>query len=132
MQKKYNIIHVCEFLGMLSLRIGLSLVLEGVVFHYIWLKYLFETVTVYSDVFYFEHFCLKIQNWVSKKKIKKGQPLFSNILGWSEKGKQTFFFLGLITSLYRTDSVGSYAVRTNETVYPLATSQQKQFYCLWY
>ena len=29
-QKKYNIIHVCAFLGMQSLRIGLILVLEGV------------------------------------------------------------------------------------------------------
>ena len=35
MQEKYNIIHVCEFLGMQSLRISLILVLEGFVFHYI-------------------------------------------------------------------------------------------------
>ena len=50
MQEKYNIFHVCEFLGMQSLRIGLILVLEGVIFHYIWLKYLFGTVTIYSDI----------------------------------------------------------------------------------
>ena len=67
MQKKYNIIHVYEFLGMQSLRIGLILVLEGVVFHFIWLKYLLGTVITCSDI-YFEHFCLKIQNEVSKKK----------------------------------------------------------------
>ena len=61
MQKKYNVIHVCEFLGMQSIRIGLILVLEGAVFHYIWLKYLFGTVSN-IPTFYFEHFCLKLQN----------------------------------------------------------------------
>ena len=41
----------------------------------------------------FQHFCLKIQNWVSKnKKTKtKKRPLFSDILSRSEKGKQAFF-----------------------------------------
>ena len=33
-----------------------------------------------------------MQNWVSKKKKKKSRPLFSDILGRSEKGKQTSFF----------------------------------------
>ena len=36
-----------------------------------------------------------MQNWESKKK-KKSWPLFSDFLSWSEKGKQTSFFLGLI------------------------------------
>ena len=39
----------------------------------------------------FEQFCLKMQNWISKKKKKATQ-----ILGRSEKGKQTFSFSGLI------------------------------------
>ena len=47
-----NIIHVCVFLGMQNLRIGLILVLEGIVFHYIWLKYLFGTVTIHSDILF--------------------------------------------------------------------------------
>ena len=62
MQKKYNIIHVCEFLGMQSLRIGLILVLEGVVFHYIQLKSAFWGQLLYILTFYFKHFCMKIQN----------------------------------------------------------------------
>ena len=33
-----------------------------------------------------------MQNWESKKKKKKSWPVFSNILGQSEKGKQTSFF----------------------------------------
>ena len=91
MQKKYNIIHVCEFLGMQSLRIGLILVLEGVVFYFIWLKYLFGTVIIYSD-FILNIFVWKYESEYQKK--KKSWPLFSDILGWSEKGKQTssFFF----------------------------------------
>ena len=40
---------LCALLGMQSLRIGLILVLEAVVFQYIWLKYLFGTDTIYSD-----------------------------------------------------------------------------------
>ena len=64
-QKQYNIIHVCESLGMQSLRIGLILVLEGVVFHYIWLKYLFGTVTINSDnlfwIFLFKNTKLSIK-----------------------------------------------------------------------
>ena len=80
---------VCEFLGMQSPRIGLILVLEGIVFHYMWLKCLLGTVTIYSDIL-FEH-CVKMQNL---KKKKKSQTIFSDILEWSEKGKQTSFFLG--------------------------------------
>ena len=92
MQKNYNIIHVCEFLGMQSLRIGLKfLVLERVVFHYIWLKYLFGTVTIYPDNLFWT-FLFKNTKLSIKKKKKKGQPLFSDILGRSEKGKQASFF----------------------------------------
>ena len=47
-----NIIHVCAFLGRQSLRIGFILVSEGIVFHSIWLKYLFGTVTIYSDILF--------------------------------------------------------------------------------
>ena len=51
---------VCAFLSMQSPRIGLILVLEGVVFHYISFKCLFGTVTIYSDILFY-HFCLKMQ-----------------------------------------------------------------------
>ena len=50
MQKKCNIINVYEFFDMQSLTIGLILVLEVVVFQYICLRYLFGTVTIYSDI----------------------------------------------------------------------------------
>ena len=36
-------------MGMQKLRIGLILVLEGVVFHYIWLKYFFGKVPLQSN-----------------------------------------------------------------------------------
>ena len=71
MQKKYNIIHVCEFLGMQSLRIGLILVLEGVVFHYIWLKYLFGTVTIYSNILFWTFLFKNTKLSIKKKKKKK-------------------------------------------------------------
>ena len=54
-QKKCNIIHVCAFLGTQSLRIGLILVLEVVVFQYIWLKYLLGQL-LYFLTFYFNIF----------------------------------------------------------------------------
>ena len=37
---------------LMNTRIGLILVLEGIVFHYIWLKYLFATVTIDSDILF--------------------------------------------------------------------------------
>ena len=37
---------------LMNARIGLILVLEGTVFHYIWLKCLFRTVTTDSDIFF--------------------------------------------------------------------------------
>ena len=45
---------------MQSLRISLILVLEGVVFHYVWLKCLFETVTIYRHENCFGQKTLKI------------------------------------------------------------------------
>ena len=36
----------------MNARMGLILVLEGIVFHYIWLKYLFGTVTLDSDILF--------------------------------------------------------------------------------
>ena len=44
--------YVCAFLGIQTLKIGLILVLEGIVFHYIWLKYPFGIVTIYSDILF--------------------------------------------------------------------------------
>ena len=79
-------------LGMQSLRIGLILVLEGVVFHYIWLKYLFGTVTIYPDNLFWTFLFKNTKLSIKKKKKKKGQPLFSNVLGRSQNGKQTSFF----------------------------------------
>ena len=87
--------------------------LEVVVFQYIWLDTflgqnifftycfiyhfnIFGTVYILYILFYIslQHFCWKIQGWVSKKKKekKKSWPLFYDILGWLEKGKQTAFF----------------------------------------
>ena len=37
---------------LMNARIGLILVLEDIVFHYIWLKYLFGTVTIDSDILF--------------------------------------------------------------------------------
>ena len=49
----------------------------------------FGTVIMYFEIFISTFFLM--QNWVSKKKIKKKkQPMFFEILGQSEKGKQTF------------------------------------------
>ena len=73
--------------AMQSHRIGLILVLESVVFHYSWLKCLFGPVTIYTDIL-FPNFCLKCK--IEREK-KKSWPLFFNILGRSEKGKQTYF-----------------------------------------
>ena len=52
---------------MQSLRIGLILELEGVLFCYIWLKYLFGTVTIYSDIL-FNIFVKKYKIEYQKKK----------------------------------------------------------------
>ena len=81
---------VRALLSMQSPRIGLILVLEGLVFHDVWLKCLFGTVTIWHFIwtFLFENAKLRIK----KKKKKKSWPLFSNILGQLEKGKQSSFF----------------------------------------
>ena len=49
-----NIIHVCAFLGLQSLRIGLILVLEGILFHYIWLNAFLGQLLqcIYSDILF--------------------------------------------------------------------------------
>ena len=50
-----NIIHVCVFLGMQTLQVGLILVLEGILFHYIWfitfLGQLLYILTFYFNIF---------------------------------------------------------------------------------
>ena len=71
-------------------------VAEGVVFHYIWLKCLFWMVTIYSDILLFQLFCLKCKIENEKKKKKRKRSLFSDNLGQSEKGKQTFFLKALL------------------------------------
>ena len=92
------------FLGMQSSKTGLILVLEGVVFHYIWLlKCLFGTVTIYSDIF-FKHFCLKMQNWESKKKKEKKKKLTLTFQYFGSVGKeQTNIFFFLAWSKYITN-----------------------------
>ena len=88
-------IHVCAFMGMQSVRIGLILVLEeGCIPLYLVKEPFGGAVIKQFCTILFQHFCLKMQNSVSKK--KKRWPLFSDILGRSVKGKQTFIFLGLI------------------------------------
>ena len=95
-----SIIFVCAFVGMQTLKTGLILVLEGIVFHYIWLKILYW-VTNYIFWHIILTFFFKIQNWVSKKKKerkkkkkkKKSRPLFSNNLGRSVgKGQTNIYF----------------------------------------
>ena len=53
-----------------------------------------NTVNFWDSYNAFWKVCLKMQNRISKKKKKKKkkQPKFSEILGQSEKGKQTSFF----------------------------------------
>ena len=104
-----SFIHVCAFLGMQKLRIGLIPVLEGVVFHYIRLKYFLWGKFLYILTFCWKHFVFKntqlrikkkkkkrkrtIKKERKKKKKNKSWPLFSETLGRLEKGKQTSFFL---------------------------------------
>ena len=91
MQEKCNTIHVCAFLGMQNLELMLILVLKGVVFLYIWLKNLLGQLFKNSNIL-FEHFCQKMQNWVSKK--KKAEPLS---VGRKRANKHLFFRPNLIT-----------------------------------
>ena len=88
MEKKYNIIHVCEFLGMQTLRIGLILVLEGGCILLYLVKVPFWDSTIYSNIlfwtFLFKNTKLSIK--------KKSWSLFSNILGQLEKGQINIFF----------------------------------------
>ena len=79
---------VYAFFGMQSPRIGLILVLEGVVFHYIWFECLFETVTIYSEIL-FEHFLFK--NGKLRIKKKKATLTF-RYFGSVGKGQANIFF----------------------------------------
>ena len=85
-QMIFNIIHVCAFLGMQSFRIDLIPVLEGMVFHHIWLKYLFGTVTIYSDIL---TFLFKNTKLIIKKKEKKKKKKPTLMVG---KGQTNIFF----------------------------------------
>ena len=55
----------------------------------------------------------KNKNKNTKTKQIKTQPLFSNIMGRSEKGKQTSFFLGLIAFAYPVSLVSKTHVTFN-------------------
>ena len=95
-QKKCNFINVCAFLGMQSLRIGLILVLEMVVFQYIWLNTFLGQI-LYILTFYLNVFVEKYKVEHKKKKKKKKQLTHVNWFFGSvrKKGKQTSIFLGL-------------------------------------
>ena len=82
---------MCLFLRMQSLRNGLILVLEvGCIPLYL-VKVPFWGQLLYSLLFCFNIF-VYAELRIKKKKKKKSQPLFYNILGRSEKGKQTSVF----------------------------------------
>ena len=90
---------------MQSLRICLILVLEGVVFYFIWLKYLFGTVIIYSD-FILNIFVSKYKSEYQKKK-KKADPCFPIFwVGQKRANKHLFFFLGLTFSVFYIDIWG--------------------------
>ena len=72
---------------LMNVRICLILVLGNIVFHYIWLKYIFGTVTIDSDIL--------LHNWVYIKK-KKANPYFP-IFWVGRKRANKHFFLGLIS-----------------------------------
>ena len=89
-----SIIHVCAFMGMhcRPSKLGLILVLEGIVFQYIWLKSLFRTGTIYSDIFVLKN---KIECQKKQKQKKKTILIFQyfELVG---KGQTCIFFLGLM------------------------------------
>ena len=87
-----NIIHVRAFLGMQTLKIGLIVVLEGIVYHYIWLKYLFWTVTIYSDIL-FQHFFKNTKLGIKKKKKKERKTLIFQYFGLVGKMTNKHLFL---------------------------------------
>ena len=88
---------------MQSPRIGLTLVLEGVAFHYIWLKCLLGTVTIYFDILFW-YFCLKMQKLKkTKTKTKKTHNLYFPIL-WVGR-KRANFFLGLMCSWVLNEAI---------------------------
>ena len=133
MQKKCNIIHMYALLGKQSLRIGLILVLEMVVFQYIWLKYLFGTVLYYDILtFYFNIFVKKYKvEYQKKKKKKKNWPLFPNFLGWGlvGKGQTNTFFLGLMMDISLTYSVNFIKMLWCDWFCPCWRSSEME---LWY
>ena len=95
--------------------IGLILVLDGIVFHYIWLRYIFGTVTIYSRTCGRTNFlnmlpCInKVNEWMNewmnsdisfqlcclKIHQKKKMTLIFQYFGSVQKGQTNIFFLGL-------------------------------------
>ena len=68
----------------------------------------------------FQQFCLKMQNWITKKKNKKKNK-FSKILGRSEKGKQITFFRP-----YLKNTIFCPKIKSSKThLYPLSNKRQK-------
>ena len=86
MHKKCNIIHVCVFLGMQSLRIKVNPGVErGCIPLYLDKEPFWDS---YKKVEHFIWtFLLQIQNWISKKKKKKDNPFF--LVG---KGQTNIYF----------------------------------------
>ena len=87
--KKCNIIHVCAFLGMRSLLIGLILVLEGGCISFYPFKVPFFEWLLYIQTFYFNIFVwkCKIEYWKKKK-----NTLVSQYFGSVGKGQTNIFF----------------------------------------
>ena len=70
---------------------------KGVVFPYIWLKYLLRTFTIYSDILFWTFLFKKTKTNLSikKKKKKKKEPIpcFPIFwVGWKRANKQFVFF----------------------------------------
>ena len=89
--------------SMQSLRICLTLVLDGAIFQ-IWLKYLFGTVNYifwHIILFYFFNEKLNIKKKKKKKKkgVKKANPCFLIIWVGRKRANKNYFLLGLMSIL---------------------------------